>query len=177
MLMEDLNNIIGQEPAPYQGGFLVDTEDKAVWCTGKVANAEAHLAALKSARDEYIRRIEEWYDARKKEHEDTVARMAEFLRPWVANQIAHGTKKSVKLPDGTKAGFRASPPRVEIGDMEEVVAWAESRAPEIVQVKKHVNKTDIKRLIEEKGEMPPTVELIPNEGRFYVDVRGNEGEV
>lgn len=176
MHMEELNTIIGQEPAPYEGGFLVDTEDKALWCTGKVRKAEARLAALKAAKDEYIRRIEEWYEEQKKEHENTVNRMAEFLRPWVANQIAHGTKKSVKLPDGTKAGFRASPPRVEIGDMDQVVAWAESKAPGIVQVKKHVNKTDIKHIIEERGEVPPTVELVPNEGRFYVDVR-DEGEV
>ena len=176
MHMDELTNIIGQEPTHYEGGFLVDTQDKAVWCSGKIRNAEARLAALKAAKDEYIRRIEEWYEGEKKEHENTVNRMMEFLRPWVASEIAHGTKKSVKLPDGAKAGFRASPPRVEIGDMEEVVAWAESKAPSIVQVKKHVNKTDIKKLIEEKGEVPPTVEIVPNEGRFYVDVR-DEGEV
>lgn len=176
MPMDDITTIIGQEPAPYEGGFLVDTQDKAVWCAGKIRKAEARLAALAAAKEEYIRRIEEWYDGEKKEHEATVNRMAEFLRPWVASEIAHGTKKSVKLPDGTKAGFRASPPRVEIGDMEEVVTWAESKAPAIVRVKKHVNKTDIKRIIEEKGEVPPTVQLVPGEGRFYVDVR-DESEV
>lgn len=174
--MEELTEVIGTEPAQYEGGFLVDTEDKAVWCAGKVAKAENHLAALKAAKAEYIRRIEEWYEQRKKEHEDTANRMIELLRPYATQQVARSNKKSVVLPDGTKVGFKSLPGKVEIGSMDQVVQWAESQAPGIVRVKKDVTKTDLKALIKERGEIPPSVEMLPGETRFYVDVTG-ESEV
>lgn len=175
--MEALTDVIGSEPAEREGGgFLVDTEDKAVWCAGKIRYAEERLTALRAAKDEYVARIEKWYEQQRTEQEATVNRMMEFLRPWVTQQIARSNKKSTKLPDGTKVGFKSLPNRVEIGDMDTVVQWAESKAPGIVRVKKDVKKTDLKNLIQDRGEVPPTVTLVPGDERFYVDVT-DEGAV
>lgn len=169
----DINEIIGDAPARRDDGFVIETEKHALWATGKIRDAEESLQDLKARYEDYKRQLDEWYQTQSKALEQTVESMSHFLRPYVAEQIASGKKKSLLLPDGTKAGYRSSPARINDTDPDATIEWCEYNAPEAVKVEKRVLKSVLKDRLKQGKALPPTVDIEPGDERFYVDVTGD----
>jgi hypothetical protein len=168
----DINDVLGDAPAKQDDRFVVETEKHALWATGKMRKAEERLQQLRVMRDEFHRRIDEWYEAEAKEPQATVDHMAELLRPYVAGEIAKGKKKSMRLPDGTKAGYRSTPERIDNSrDPEATLSWCRAHAPECVKTVETVQKSCLKQRMKQGQPLPPTINIVPGEQRFYVDVR------
>lgn len=165
----DIADIIGTVPEKTEDRFVVQTQEHALWASGKMRKAEERLQQLQAMRDEYKRRIDEWFEHEAAEPRRTVDAMAEMLRPYVADQVARGTKRSIQLPDGTKAGFRATPESINDTDPEATVEWCEQFAPEAV--KKSVQKSVLKKRLKSGEALPPSVDIEPGEDRFYVSVK------
>lgn len=91
---------------------------------------------------------------------------------WLRQQIEawgrpydFGSKKSRALPHGS-FGFRATPAKVEITDMEVAVAFAEAEG---LEVKKTVGKKPLMGYIKaHAGEIPEGCEYVEGEDRFFI---------
>ena len=150
-------------------GFHIDSVEKAEWALSKIASAEKRILDREMMADALIYRIKERLGDITKQDRDTVENMKAMLHPWAEVEIAkQGKTKHVKLLGG-EVGFRQSPARLEVIDTDAAL----SSLPEsCIRIKKEVDKTATKKLIETTGELPDGVELVPGEVRFYVEAKG-----
>ena len=168
----NINEVLGDVPATQEDRFVIETEGHALWATGKMRKAEETLQRLTAMRDEFHKRIDEWYEAEAKEPRGTVEHMVELLRPYVAGEIAKGKKKSMRLPDGARAGYRSTPEKIDDSrDPGATLSWCLEHAPECVKTVETVQKSCLKQRMREGQPLPPTVDVVPGEQRFYVDVK------
>lgn len=160
----DLMEIIHDEPEKQR--FEVKDLDTANWAVSKVVDANARIAARKAQADEYKAKIDAWLDRANADDERTIEFFEAELRPFVQQEVARSNKKSVKLLEAT-AGFRDSGGSVEIEDEEALIAYLESFAPELVRVKKSVDKAELKKRLK-AGEEFPHAHIAPGSTKFYV---------
>ncbi|MCK9569981.1 host-nuclease inhibitor Gam family protein, partial [Candidatus Pacearchaeota archaeon] len=128
--------------------------------------AQVEYARLQRERD----KVDAWLAKANAAEDQTIEYMSAKLEPWIKTAIEGRKKRSIDLPFG-RAGFKATPGRMEYKDAVAVVAYAEARTPSIVEIKKSVPKAAMKKLIEATGEVPDCVELIDGEDKFYVETK------
>lgn len=166
-LMETIFGIEDTEIEPEK--FKVTNLQSASWCMAKASAAGGKVANAEAMRDEAIRRINIWFDDYTSEHNETIARMEEFLEPWVQEEIADQKSKSVKLPNGI-VGFRTMPESIVIKDDKAMVE--EAKKFDIpVQIKEYVTKTDIKKYIKDTGVVLENAFITPGSEKFYVKIK------
>ena len=144
--------------------FSIDSLDKANWAIGKIARAEAKIEQRRLAAVAYKAKLDAWMDDANKADIATVGNLSEMLKPWANVEIAKGKAKSIKLLGGT-VGFRSSPAHLEITD--EAAALA-ALPDDCKRVKVEVNKTAVKKRIEETGEIPAGCDLVAGDVRWYI---------
>ena len=162
--MSDLMEIIHDEPEVKR--FEVKDLDTANWAVGKMLAAESNIQRIRALADEYKRRIDEWAEKATKDDHATIEFFESEIRPFAEREISGGKKQSIKLM-GATVGFRKTPARVEIEDEDALVGYCETFAPELVRVKKSVDKTEMRKRIE-KGEVFDGAHLEPGNVNFYV---------
>jgi phage host-nuclease inhibitor protein Gam len=153
--------------APQTDGFTIDSREKAEWALNKIAQKDARIAESERIAEQLIARIRARVADITRSDRESRERLVQMLHPWGAVEIAiakAGKARSVKLIGGT-IGFRQSPARLEVTDEAAAIA---ALPAECVRVKKEVDKTAVKELIEKSGEVPPGVALVPGEVTFYV---------
>jgi phage host-nuclease inhibitor protein Gam len=150
--------------------FRVTELSAAAWCMRKAAVAEREIIRRQVYAEAMAQKYKAWAEAENKRDMDTVTIMAEFLRPWVAEQIKDGKKRSINLPDGV-AGYRKQPDKVDITDEAAALAWAREHCPEAVKVVESVLKTPLKAWIEDNGELPPGVDMSTGDEKFYITTK------
>ena len=133
--------------------------------------AEESLQQLEARYKSYVQQLDEWYNREADKLRKTSDTMAELLKPYAADLIARGKSKSVTLPDGAKAGFRAQQPTIRDDDPDRTLEWCKQYAPEAVVTKESVSKGELRRMLKAGKALPPDVEIEPQPDRFYVDVR------
>ena len=124
----------------------------------QILSARARLERVKAACAELIR-----------EAEADVAE-AELVLPalemWAkANPPKRG--KTIRLPVG-QLGWRRVPGGPRVIDDAAALAWARQALPQAVRVEESVDRHTIRAYVERTGELPPGVEIKPDEERFGV---------
>ena len=164
--MTDFNEIIHPEMVETERDtFVVDSDIKADWAVGKIAEAEAKIAEMADAKQQYIDKINAWFDDATSSHRSTIEYMTEQVKPWAERQIPmDAKKKSIKLPSGSY-GFRNSQAKVLIDDEEKAMSACKELHPEAI--KESLSVSALKDIMK-KGELVDGCSVSPVVRNFYV---------
>ena len=157
---------IEQEPA--REPFTIDDDSKADWAMRKLASIRRKQAENKAIFDREILRVAEWLDKVNTALERDAEWFEANLRPYALLQRSEG-RKSVVLPHGT-IKTTAGRPKFEIEDEAKFLEWAEVNQPDLVRVKKEVDKKALgalnqseDKVISTQGEIVPAIKVLPTE--------------
>ena len=161
-----------------QGDDLTSAELRCDYLLEKLAEEHGRLGHLCEFSDRRVQMV--------REHQAIEGGKIEKKVAWLHSQIRAHTpgdgerfkqlygKKSLSLPHGT-IGFRATPPAVEILDMEQAVAWATGAGVEVTEkVTRSVPKRAVVEWVKENGELPATdaIRWIDSPETFFVKPEG-----
>lgn len=153
---------------PIREAFKIDDDSKADWAMRKLASIRRKQSENKAIFDREILRVAEWLDKVNTALERDAEWFEANLRPYALLQRSEG-RKSVVLPHGT-IKTTAGRAKVEIESPDEFLKWAETSLPEAIRIKKEIDKSVLKDLITEtgevistQGEIVPAVKVIPAE--------------
>lgn len=153
---------------PVREAFIVDDDAKADWAMRKLAHIRKKQAENQAIHDRELQRVQEWLSKVNTALESDALYFEAILRPYALLQRSEG-RKSVVLPHGT-IKTTAGRAKVEIESPDEFLKWAETALPEAIRIKKEIDKTVLKDLITEtgqvistQGEIIPAVKVIPAE--------------
>lgn len=119
----------------------------AEWAMRHVAAAEAELATLRAAADEYHAQIDEWFDDASRRARTTAAFFAPHLEHYQRRRREMTDDATLKLPSGV-VKTRKYQPSIEVDDEAAVIAWAERVGLDAVLVKRDpkLKKAELNRL-------------------------------
>lgn len=158
--------LYGASDVPEKESFTVTDLASADWTVRKAKEAEERITRREELAYAYKKRIDEWLIEANKADRDTVDYMAALLKPFVEAELKGQKTRTLKLPSGD-AQIRKMPDRIEIGDEAELVAFLEAAAPDAVRIKKEVDKTALKKLVLEDGNLY-------KDGRVLARIAGGE---
>ena len=155
-----------EEPA--REPFIVDDDSKADWAMRKLASIRRKQADNKAIFDKEIQRVTEWLEKVNTALERDAEWFEANLKPYALLQRSEG-RKSVVLPHGT-IKTTAGRVKFDIENEEQFIAWAETSAPELVRIKKEIDKKALgalnqseDKVISTQGEIVPSVKVVPAE--------------
>ena len=143
-------------------GFVIDSDVRAEWAMGKIAEAKAELSKWE---DFYSKKLE----AVRAETQGTIEYMSVLLQRYFDTQEHKVTKTGIhkySLPSGELV---LKPAALDYErDEEAVLAWCEANLPEAVKVTKKAAWADVKAYIKETGEIPDGVTAFMTEPVFQI---------
>lgn len=152
--------------------FVIDTDSKAEWAMGKIAEARRE-------RERWVT----WYNSKIEEintqTDFETANLERLLEEYFAT-VPHKvtkTQESYKLPSG-KLIRKTQNPEFRRDDSA-VIAWARENAPEYIKTVEQLDWASLKgatgifdgHIVTDDGEIVPGVEVIEREPRFVVEVQ------
>ena len=152
---------------------LADTMQEA---TARAA-ATRYLFALRNvgrelcANDAEHRTLLEYYGTRHDERQATLDKKTDYLRGVLEGLFGFmevtGKKKSLNLLGG-RLGMRAQQEELVVEDDAAVIDWAKYHGVEaLVRVKRSVDRTGLRKHIEEQTDLPPGVKLDERPDVFF----------
>ena len=132
--------------------FTVTDEASAEWCLEKLEENAKARALIDEQYKRMIARHEAWRADALKELDENDAYLQSLLRPWAAEKLADGKKKSVKLPSG-RVGFRAGGETWKMGAEKieattpALLAFVKENDDSFVAVKESVRWGDYKKTL------------------------------
>ncbi len=155
-----------EEPA--REPFIVDNDSKADWAMRKLASIRRKQSDNQTIFDREVERVTEWLQKVNTDLERDAEWFESNLRPY-ALQERSKDRKSIVLPHGTIKTISGRV-KFDIEDESKFLEWAESNAPELVRVKKEIDKKALgamnqaeDKVISTQGEIIPAVKVIPAE--------------
>lgn len=145
--------------------FVIKDISAAQWAAEKVLDGVQRIAEIEAHAKKLKDKVDQWKQDEVEKATDSTRHLQSVLRDWAANELT-GKSKTVTLPYA-KLRFRTTPDRVEFDDEAQVVAWCEEHQPDVVKVKKLVEKRDVKWLLENHDV--PGVHIEEGIERFYVE--------
>jgi phage host-nuclease inhibitor protein Gam len=153
---------------PTREAFVIDDDSKADWAMRKLASIRRKQSDNKAIYDREVQRVAEWLDKVNTALERDAEWFESNLKPYALTERSNG-RKSVVLPHGT-IKTTTGRPKIEIENEVEFLAWAEKSEPELIRVKKEIDKkvlnallTDSGDVISTQGEIVPSVRVTPAE--------------
>ena len=142
--------------------FVIDTDQKAEWALGKIAEAKAELAKWEAF---YERKLETC----RAEAQSTIDFMTGHLQRYFISQECRVTKSGIRkysLPSGE---LILKPSGIDYQrDDEVMLEWCKAHLPEAVKVKETAAWADVKAYIKATGEMPDGVTAYETEPVFTI---------
>ncbi|AME03340.1 host-nuclease inhibitor Gam family protein [Selenomonas sp. oral taxon 136] len=164
--------------------FEVTDEASAEWCLEKLEENEKTRALIDEQYKQMTARYEKWRADALAEIDGSDAHLKGLLEPWVAEKIADGKKKSVKLPSG-RVGFRAGGEIWKMGDEKveattpALLAFVKQDDDSFVKVQESVRWGDYKktlnvmkdgRVATSDGQIIEGMTVTQGAPSFYVEV-------
>jgi hypothetical protein len=153
---------------PLREAFVVNDDSKADWVMRKLAAVRRKQAENKAIHDREVARVTEWLEKVNTDLERDAEWFESNLKPYAFTERWNG-RKSIVLPHGT-IKTTAGRSKIEIENESEFFAWAEVSQPELIRIKKEIDKkvlntllTDTGDVISTQGEIVPSVRVIPAE--------------
>ncbi|WP_077369685.1 host-nuclease inhibitor Gam family protein [Anaerosalibacter sp. Marseille-P3206] len=128
--------------------FKIQDVEQVNWAFRKIKAFQSEINQTNELADKELERIEIW---RKKENE-TARNSIEFFQGLIIEYFAEMKKKDPKYKISTpygKVSTRKQQPKWNYDD-EKLVEWLEHYKPELVRVKKEINKTDFKKAVKDE---------------------------
>ena len=167
--------------------FTVTDEASAEWCLEKMEENAKARALIDEQYKQMTARYEKWRADALAELDGSDAHLKSLLEPWVAEKIADGKKKSVKLPSG-RVGFRAGGEIWKMGAEKieattpALLAFVKENDDSFVAVKESVRWGDYKktlnvmedgRVATSDGQIIEGMTVTKDEPSFYVNIEGS----
>jgi hypothetical protein len=153
---------------PLREAFVVNDDSKADWVMRKLAAVRRKQAENKAIYDREVLRVTEWLEKVNTDLERDAEWFESNLKPYAFTERWNG-RKSIVLPHGT-IKTTAGRSKIEIENESEFFAWAETSQPELIRIKKEIDKkalnallTDSGDVISTQGEIVPSVRVTPAE--------------
>lgn len=147
-----------EEPAQ-RPAWTVTTEADAIWAADRVLTA-------RQRHERIVEQCEAMIEASAREMRRAEAFFLPLLENWARlNPPVRG--KTIHLPTGQLA-FRRVPGGPRVVDDAAALEWARVALPAAVRVVESVDKAAIKAHIAATGELPPGVEVKPDDESFSV---------
>ncbi len=143
-------------------GLMSEDERLANWYVGRDKQSDEAIATIKEQAARMIRAIE----ARRR---GMIYAFGAKVKATIDRMLHSqgGKKKSVNLLTG-RAGYRASPERLQIVDADRVLLWAEKCCPQAI--KRSVSMSAINEHFKATGEIPDGVIHVESHENFYPPV-------
>ena len=155
-----------EEPA--REPFKVDDDSKADWAMRKLASIRRKQSDNKVIFDREVLRVAEWLEKVNTDLERDAEWFESNLRPYALTE-RFKDRKSIVLPHGTIKTV-AGRVKFDIEDESKFLEWAETNAPELVRIKKEIDKKALgalnqseDKVISTQGEIVPSVKVVPAE--------------
>lgn len=172
-MYDDLEDHIVDAPAAdtdASGQFVIDTLEKADWAVRKIGRARRQLAQASELAQAERARIDAWETDAIGRCENDTEFLEDLLHRYHRSLLDADPKaKTIRLPSGELVA-RKQPDVLVYDGGEDTVEWAEANAPDVVVVKKSVDRTAAKSYFTvtdvEKPEgfvvvHPETMETVP----------------
>lgn len=128
--------------------FAIQDLDSANWAFRKLAAIERKRKEIKELADREIERIKDW----QKQEEESLNNSKEFfeglLTEYFVRQKEVDPKFKLSTPYG-KVSSRKQQPKWNYED-EKLIGYLEHYKPELIKIKKEVDKNDFKKAVKEK---------------------------
>lgn len=132
-----------EEARPWEIGDM----DAAAWASRKAAAAAHAIVDINAWESREIARIKEAAQSERVRVERDLGFFTGHLGSFLSKLVNGGRKqKSLDLPGG-RISIRAKQPKVEIID-EDAIAWAEANEPQVVRVKKELDRVPFKKMLD-----------------------------
>ena len=155
-----------EEPA--REPFKVDDDSKADWAMRKLASIRRKQSDNKVIFDREVLRVAEWLEKVNTDLERDAEWFESNLRPYALTE-RFKDRKSIVLPHGTIKTV-AGRVKFDIEDESKFIQWAEVNAPDLVRIKKEIDKKALgalnqseDKVISTQGEIVPAVKVVPAE--------------
>jgi phage host-nuclease inhibitor protein Gam len=159
--------------------FEINDDNSLAWALRKIRQAEEEIAKAEKKREEWIKKINEWFGDETTPHVKTI----EYMKTLVHDYMIRTGKKTVKHPLGTVRTRKTT--RLEVVDETRFLAWAkESGNDQFIRVKEEVDKKELKKNIAPgtiggafylgTGEEIPGV-IAQAEEKTSIDIKEEEG--
>ena len=147
-----------------------ETDTRIDWLLERIAKRRKLIAQNDDVARARHDQIEDWHAGENAKIERAIEwfryQIRELVPADVASFESHYGKKSRALPFGT-VGFRLSPPKLEIFDVDKALAWAKRNN---VPTKKTetVSKTVLKKALSMTDEEPDGFDMADGSDDFYI---------
>lgn len=156
--------------------FVIDSIEKAEWALKKIKHYEAQTAMFKAYLEKELDKLNTWFEREKSKNDYDIGHLKYLLKPYAAQQLKDGNKKTLSLPSG-KMSFRKQSPKFEKNE-EELFVFVKKTYPDFIVTKESVEwgafkntlKIEDGRAVTSDGEILDCVTVIPQEDSFYVKV-------
>lgn len=135
-----------------------------------LADDEAEADAIDASAQAAIDAIAKRRDSIKAKAEKRAAWVRVLLEEYAKthrSEIVRGGKKSRELLAGT-IGFRSSGEKVVVTDLAAVLAWAQDKHMELLDLAPKLDKKALDRLVLSTGEIPPGVDVTPASETIHI---------
>ena len=157
--------------------FVIDSDSKADWALQKIKEHKETIAEKEQLAEERIMQIKAWLESETDKLHQQISSL-EYMLFEYASEIKEQDPdfKTKKLPFG-KLQYRSQRPKWHYKD--DLLEYAESSMPDVIKVKKHVDKRELKKKCEvvngkvvnkETGEMIEGVEVEERGEKFSIKV-------
>jgi phage host-nuclease inhibitor protein Gam len=143
----ELDTLDAEELAPEgQGRAWTPPDIRAVeWCLEQIGQAESERAEIRAQMDAACAVIE---------------KRGTSIIDKSERRAVRGKLKSRELLGGT-VGFRSSGEKVAVTDPGSVIAWAQEKHLDLLDLKPKIDKKALDRFVLTTGEIPPGVDVTP----------------
>lgn len=180
---ESFNEFVDKQ-VPIQENFVIDSDDRANWALGKIAQ---YQKAIQEANDFYAdqkSKLDEWLEEATRENKSQIEYFESMLLPYADKKLDGSKKRSFKLPKGT-IGFRKGTVKYFMdgqtisGSDEKLTKWAKLNAPDYIKVKESTDWAELKKelvvsksgkVLASDGQIIPGMEATQSPDTFYAKV-------
>lgn len=152
---------------PVTSGFQIDTPDKAAWAGRKIVEAENRIEKQRAIADEYKRRIDEWFIRSTKDDSNTIDYLRGIVKPFAVTEIRSLKKGKTLKYFGVSFSMRKHPDKTDVYDEEKAILYCEKHHPEVVEVKKSLSRSALKKTLAEGYDIPG-VDLLKGSEELYI---------
>lgn len=133
-----------------QGKFKIENLNSANWAFRKLSAMENKRKEIKELADKEMERIEEWQEQETKGLNNSKEFFEGLLVEYFARQKEVDPKFKLSTPYG-KVSVRKLPDKWEYDD-KELLTYLEAAKPDLIRIKKEVDKASLKKKVTESKE-------------------------
>jgi len=140
------------ELQPEQQRFTIDSLDKADWAIRKIIRHQKLIDEAKAFVADRIDELDRFLEDVETSNGIEIVNFQSMLRPWIAEQLAGGRKKSVALPSGT-VSLRSRDPEFFVNGIKvtaknkQLTENVKKFAPEFIKIEEYTDWAGLKETL------------------------------